>query len=67
MLVLGRKAGQEILIGNSIRLVVLGIRGSQVRLGFDAPDDVTIKRTEILSRGELPGDSPDEHLLVAAD
>jgi len=47
MLILGRRVGEEIRIGDAIRLVVVGIRGSQVRLGFEAPDDVAIKRSEL--------------------
>lgn len=47
MLVLNRRVGEEILIGNSIRVFVVGIRGGQVRLGFEAPRDVPIVRQEI--------------------
>ena len=55
MLVLARKVGDEITIGDNIRLVVVAIRGSQVRLGFDAPRDVAVRRSELLHR-----DSADE-------
>ena len=47
MLVLGRKVGEEIVIGNLIRLVVVDIRQSQVRLGFVAPREVSILRHEV--------------------
>lgn len=50
MLVLSRKVGEEIMIGDSIRLVVVGVRGTQVRLGLEAPRDVAIHRREIHRR-----------------
>lgn len=50
MLVLSRKIGEEIMIGDSIRLVVVGVRGGQVRLGLEAPQSVAIHRREIHSR-----------------
>jgi len=46
MLVLSRKLGETILIGNNIRLTIVAIRGNQVRLGFTAPTDVRIRRQE---------------------
>lgn len=52
MLVLSRKAGQKIYIGGGIELVVLEVRGGQVRLGFEAPPEVPIHRTEISRRIE---------------
>ena len=50
MLVLSRKIGEEIMIGDSIRLVVVGVRGTQVRLGLEAPQNVAIHRREVHSR-----------------
>jgi carbon storage regulator len=47
MLVLSRKIGEEIVIGDNIRLAVLAIRGKQVRLGFAAPASVPIRREEV--------------------
>src|SRR4051794_23086902 len=47
MLVLSRKVGEEIVIGDNIRLKVLSIRGNQIRLGFTAPKDVVIHREEL--------------------
>jgi carbon storage regulator len=52
MLVLSRKPGEELVIGDHIRLTVLGIRGNQVRLGFTAPPDVSIKREELYQKAE---------------
>jgi len=47
LLILTRKLGESITIGDSIRVSVLGIRGRQVRLGIDAPSDVVVHREEI--------------------
>jgi carbon storage regulator len=47
MLVLTRKLGEEIKIGDNIRLIVVAIRGNQVRLGFRAPPEVPIQREEL--------------------
>jgi carbon storage regulator len=49
MLILGRKVGDSILIGDGIRLVVLACDRGGVRLGIEAPSDVTILRGEIVS------------------
>lgn len=47
MLILTRKLGESITIGDNIRVSVLGIRGRQVRIGIDAPSDVVVHREEI--------------------
>ena len=47
MLVLSRKIGEEIVIGDNIRVTVVAIRGNQVRLGFTAPAEVSIQRDEL--------------------
>jgi carbon storage regulator CsrA len=51
MLVLSRKVGEEIVIGNNIRVRVLAVQGGQIRLGFIAPREVTIQRQELLEPG----------------
>lgn len=48
MLVLTRKVGEEIIIDDHIRVTVLAVRGNQVRLGFQAPPDVSIFRQELV-------------------
>ena len=47
MLVLSRKVGEEIIIGDNIRVTVVAVRPNVVRLGFTAPDNVPIFRAEI--------------------
>ena len=50
MLVLNRKAGQRMVIGENIELAVVTVSGNRVRLGFDAPSDVQIRRAEVQQR-----------------
>ncbi|MBY0231117.1 MAG: carbon storage regulator CsrA [Gemmataceae bacterium] len=50
MLVLSRKVGEEIVIGDSIRLRVLAVNGNQVKLGFEAPRSVSIHRQELIGQ-----------------
>ncbi len=47
MLVLTRKVNQSIMIGEGVEVVVLDVRGEQVRLGIKAPDNVKVHRKEI--------------------
>ena len=47
MLILTRKLGESITIGDSIRVSVLGVRGRQVRLGIEAPKEVPVHRNEV--------------------
>jgi carbon storage regulator len=54
MLVLTRKVGEEIIIDDNIRVTVVAIRGSQVRLGFTAPPEVQIQREELLQNADEP-------------
>jgi flagellar assembly factor FliW len=50
MLILTRKIGESILIGDNIRVVVLEVRGRQIRLGIEAPADIVVLREEIAQR-----------------
>ncbi|TCZ76845.1 carbon storage regulator [Paenibacillus albiflavus] len=47
MLVLNRKVGQSIMIGNDIEIVITSVEGDQVKIGFQAPNSVNILRKEI--------------------
>ena len=55
MLVLTRRPGQTLTIGNNVTVTVLGIRGSQVRIGISAPNDIAVHREEIVVQMTNPG------------
>ncbi len=50
MLVLTRKAGESIVIGSEIRVTILEFQGRQVRLGIEAPSEISIHRGEVYER-----------------
>ena len=50
MLILTRRTGEKLMLGDNITVTVLGVRGGQVRLGVDAPKDVSVHRKEIYDR-----------------
>ena len=50
MLILTRRVGETVTIGNDITCTVLGVKGNQVRLGINAPKDVAVHREEVYER-----------------
>lgn len=50
MLILSRKAGEKLMIGDNVELTILGIKGNQVRVGVSAPKDVPVHREEVYLR-----------------
>ena len=50
MLILTRRVGETLVIGDDVTVTVLGVRGNQVRLGVNAPKDVAVHREEIYQR-----------------
>ncbi|MCB1630268.1 MAG: carbon storage regulator CsrA [Pseudomonadales bacterium] len=50
MLILTRRVGETLMIGDNVAITVLGVKGNQVRLGVNAPKDVTVHREEIYQR-----------------
>ena len=50
MLILTRRVGESVKIESNITVTVLGLKGNQVRLGIDAPKDVSVFREEIFER-----------------
>ncbi|WP_438952031.1 carbon storage regulator CsrA [Porticoccus sp.] len=50
MLILTRRVGETLIIGDDVSVTVLGVKGSQVRLGVDAPKEVSVHREEIYQR-----------------
>ena len=67
MLILTRRVGETLMIGDSVTVTILGVKGNQVRVGITAPKDVAVHREEIFQRigregaaqgGEKPSDDP---------
>ena len=50
MLILTRRINESIIIGNNVKITILGVNGNQVRIGIDAPKDVPVHREEIYMR-----------------
>ena len=50
MLILTRRVGETVVIGNDVDVTVLGVKGNQVRLGVKAPREVSVHREEIFKR-----------------
>ena len=58
MLVLSRKLGEKVVIGDNVEVTVTQISGGRVRLGISAPRDVRIRRTELPSFSNQPALKP---------
>ncbi|MDP1539030.1 MAG: carbon storage regulator CsrA [Moraxellaceae bacterium] len=59
MLILTRRVGETLMVGDEVTVTVLGVKGNQVRIGVNAPKDVAVHREEIYQRiqnerGEVP-------------
>lgn len=66
MLVLSRRAGESIAIGDDVMITVLDVRGDVVRIGIDAPRSVAVHRTEVLLQVEASNKaaaSPDDDVV----
>ncbi|MGB1138493.1 MAG: carbon storage regulator CsrA, partial [Luminiphilus sp.] len=50
MLILTRRVGESLMIGDDVTITVLGVKGNQVRIGVKAPKEVAVHREEILNR-----------------
>jgi carbon storage regulator len=50
MLVLTRRVGETVIVGNDVSVTILGVKGNQIRIGINAPRNVTVHREEIYER-----------------
>ena len=76
MLILTRRVGETVMIGNDVTVTVLGVKGNQVRVGINAPKNVAVHREEIYERikreqgqggqGEHDGESQSSAEFVSA-
>lgn len=71
MLILTRRVGESVVIGEDVTVTVLGVKGNQVRIGINAPKHVAVHREEIFERiknGRAPGDgtAPAEDAATAS-
>ena len=66
MLILTRRVGETVMIGDEVTITVLGVKRNQVRVGINAPKSVAVHREEIYERikreqqGDAPGDTGDK-------
>lgn len=71
MLILTRRPGESLYLGENIKITVLGMQGKQVKLGIEVPKDTTVYREEVYKRvieeNRQALAANDEDLMVAAD
>lgn len=66
MLILTRRVGETLMIGDEVTVTVLGVKGNQVRIGVNAPKDVSVHREEIYERIRRE-DHPDDAVGAGAE
>ena len=66
MLILTRRVGETVMIGDDVTITVLGVKGNQVRVGINAPKHVAVHREEIYERIKREQQSDDEAQPIKA-
>lgn len=70
MLILTRKPGESLYLGDNIKLKILNIQGKQIKIGLDVPDDMTVYREEVYlkikEQNQQALESSQQDLLAAA-
>lgn len=60
MLILTRRVGETLIIGDDVSVTVLGVRGNQIRIGVNAPKNVSVHREEIYDRIQREKEEPQQ-------
>lgn len=70
MLILTRKAGESLYLGDNIKLKVLSVQGKQIKIGLDVPDDMPVYREEVYlkiqEQNRMAAEASSDDLLAAA-